>query len=73
MASSTVYVRLPFDVFRRERAGLSWLGSVATVEEAHVKIFTEPNFESLEYTIVNTTTGNRIHIGPLTTIDDVRN
>jgi len=54
--------RLAFDVFRQEDVGVSWLGSVLTIEEAHSRIMEQFGFESHEYIIVNTQTGHRIHI-----------
>ena len=62
--------RLVFDVFgRNDDKGLVWLGSTATLEEAHAKILFQSQSESFEYTIVNTTTGDRVHVDfPASTI-----
>jgi hypothetical protein len=51
-----------FEVFGRSDKGLVWLGSTSTLEEAHAIILSRPRFYSLEYTIVNTLTGHRVHV-----------
>jgi len=57
-----MFERLIFDVFRVEKAGVSWLGSASSVEDAHRKITAQVRYKFFKYTIVNTQTGYRVQV-----------
>jgi hypothetical protein len=50
------------DILRKEKDGILWIGTAATLEEAHSQISADAGSNAVEYIIYNAQTGHRITV-----------
>jgi hypothetical protein len=50
------------DVLKKNETGMFWIGTAATLEEAHSQIRAQAGSDAAEYVIFNSKTGDRISV-----------